>query len=352
MDRQEDNATSSIRLPGNVPAADMAGMLCQHLALDQQVLLRLLGRSVSGELSDSEFVTLLRSFSLELPRRKRQEIEAIANDIDTGVSYIDALGKINSRKFRKSGNFLLMEQALKAVRQQKALPEFFRAVSEYQPARRPLALLYQDTMRKKLIRLAFKSFMIFMLVVFISCFITPELQKIYQEFGIELPYSMMSFVRFSDSMAKWWFVIPFLFFLYLLIFHRLFQPSTWFELLRQLFAKFSSWNWLQRPLSKRQRRKLLFAFSNMQANASGKVRPKLKRKEKAALKIARSEKVKSWLIGRSVREENHRTTLWKNRFVDGFIAVWNLLLACIVAMVAVGIVSSLTTIIEGFTGGY
>jgi len=96
----------------------------------------------------------------------------------------------------------------------------------------------------------------------------------------------------------------------------------------------------------------LFAFSNMQTDANGKVRPKLKRREKAALKVAHSQNVKSWLIGRSVREENQRNTLRKNRFGDGFIIVWNLVLACIVATVAFGIISSLITIIEAFSGGY
>jgi len=350
LDQKEDNPTNAIRLPGNVPAADLAEMLCHHLSLDQQVLLRLVGRSVSGELSDGQLVALLRSFSLELPRRKREVIQAIASEIDSGGSFTNALSKVNSRKFRKSGNFVLMEKAIEAAEAQTSLPEFFSAVSEYQPSRRPLALRYQDTMRKKLIRLAFKSFVILQLVVFILLFIVPEFQKMYAEFGIELPDSMMFFMIISDRIAHWWFVFPFLFLVYLIIFRRPFHPHTWLDLKRRVFAKFSSWDWLQRPLSKRQRRKLLFAFSNMQSDENRKVRPKLKRREKAALKVAHSEDVKLWLMGRSVREENQRNTLRQNRFGDGFIVVWNLVLACIVATVAFGIMSSLITIIEAFSG--
>ena len=352
MNQQEYNSISNTRPAGQVSPQDLAETLCHHLALDQQVLLRLFGRSVSGELNDVEFVALLRSFSLELPRRRRAVVDTIAKAIESGQSFLSALRSYNSRKMKiiRPVNFRMMEAALQSAKEQDALPAFLKAVSEYRPSGRPLALLYRDTMRKKLMRLAIKTFVILNLVVFILLFIVPELQKTYQEFGIELPNVMWRFMAFSDFVARYWFVLPLLFFILIFTFYRPLHPRTWIYFARRANAKFSPWGWMQRPLSKRQQRKLSFALSWTQENAALKVPPKLTGKEKAALKAAHSENVKSWLLSRSVQEDGQRTAIWKNRIGDAFITVWNLFLAVIVATVAFSIISCLTTIIEGFCG--
>ncbi len=347
MNQQENNFGRDRRPVSAIATEDLAETLCHHLGLDQQVVLRLFGRTVSSELNDEQFVALLRSFSLELPRRKRAVVEALARSVASGESFMNALGALNVPMRGKAINLRMMEKALMNAQDQNALPTFLNAVSTYQPSRRPLALRYHDTMRKRLVRLVIKTLFILQLVTFLMLFIVPELMKIFQEFGIELPYSFRFVVMAADVSAKYWFLFAIVL---ILVFRSYLFPRAWIHLLRQMNAKFNPWSWLHRPLSKGQQQELSILLTGTPTNADWSSLPSLNRKEKQAFETAHSDNAKSWLLSRRLRESDRRTVAWKNRLGDFFISVWNVVLACIVAAFAISIVSCLTSIIEGVCG--
>ena len=348
MNQKSNNLFDRGSDSSDIPIRDIAETLCHHLALDQQVLLRLFGRRVNGELNDDQFVALLRSFSLELPWRKRATVEALARGIESGESFIGAVASLNSPMLGRNAHLRMMEKALVNAQDQNSLPAFLHAVSTYQPSRRPLALLYHDTVRKKMIRLVAKTAVILQLVLFLMLFIVPEFMKIFDEFGIELPYSFLFVVKLFDLTAKYWFL---LLFLLILIFRRFLFPRAWFHLLRQMIMKFNPWSWQHRLLSKSQQQELSVALSSTLANSDFAALRSLSRKERQALEMAHSENAKSWLVSRRVREDGQRRAVWKNCLRESFIGVWNVALACIVAAVAISIVSCLITIIQGVSDG-
>ncbi len=347
MDQQENNSISHQRTLSAIEAQDLAETLCHHLALDQQVVLRLFGRNISGELNDEQFVALLRNFSLELPRRKHVAVEALASGVAAGESFTNALAALNTPMRRKDINLRMMEKALANAQDKNALPAFLNAVSAYRPSRRPLALRYHDTMRKKMIRLVIKTLFILQLVVFLMLFIVPELMQIFQEFGVELPYLFRLVLTIADVTVRYWFLFALLL---MLVFRSYLYPRTWLQLLRQVIAKFSPWSWLHRPLSQKQQQELSVVLTGTPTNAQVASLPSLNRNEKRALETAHSDNAKSWLLSRRVRENDRRTAVWKNRLSEFLISVWNVVLACVVAAFAISIVSCLTAIIEGVCG--
>ena len=350
MNQAENILINDSDARSRVSAEYLADTLCHHLTLDQQVLLRLFGKSSTGEFSDAEFVSLLRSFSLELPRRKRVVVTAIADDVEAGKSFVDAISSFNERKFLKSAKFQMIEQALQTAKEQDVLPGFLKAVYEYRPSRLSFALRYQDTMRKKLARLAIKTFCILQVTVFILLFILPEFQAMFTEYGIELPWVMQMFMRFSNHVAQYYVLFMLLAVLGFLYF--VFNIRT---LSSHVVAKFSPWSWIYRPLTKRLQRKVSFALSGghtvlkqMDLNPSKK--PTFSKSESVALEVAHSAEAKSWLLDRIVKKGHIHHAVWKNRFGDTFILFWNLLLACVVATIAFSIIACLTTIIRGLSG--
>jgi len=202
LNQKEHISISDSPSPASVPAKVLADVLCHHLALDQQVLLRLFARYDSGELNNAKFAALLKSFSLELPRRKRVVVEAIATNIESGKSFMESLDSLKSAKHGAPANFHLMKQALESSQEQDLLPEFLQSVSDYSVSRRPLVVRYHDTLRKKLTRLAVKSFIILQLITFLCLFIVPEFLKMFAEFGVELPAAMLLFMVFADRVVK------------------------------------------------------------------------------------------------------------------------------------------------------
>ena len=194
-----------------------------------------------------------------------------------------------------------------------------------------------------MVRLVAKTFVILQLVLFLMLFIVPELMAILEEFGVEQPYSFRMVVKVFDLSAKYWFLFAALL---MLIFRNFLHPRTWLYLLRRMIAKFSPWSWRHRPLSKRQHQELSIMLTGTPANADSTALPSLSTQEKQALETACSENVKSWLISRRMREDDQRTAVWKNCFGDSLIAVWQVVLACIVAAFAISIVSCLIAIIE------
>jgi hypothetical protein len=56
-----------------------------------------------------------------------------------------------------------------------------------------------------------KLFFVFSIITFVMLFIVPQFRDMYEEFGIELPDSMKSFVVFSNLITNFWFVFAFIF---------------------------------------------------------------------------------------------------------------------------------------------
>ena len=353
MNQSEDKLISeSPALPPRIRVREkaLAESLCHHLALDQQVLLRLFGRSVSGEVADDQLVELLRSFSLELPQRKQIVVNGIARRMELGESFLDALGSYNSRLRGRATNFQMMEQALRTAHEQDSLPAFLREVSQYRPSQRPLALQHQDSLRKKLTRLAIKTFVIFQISVLLILYLIPEFLIMSREFGMELPWAMQLLIQVSEVFAQFGlFLIPIA---CLIAIYFLFKFSS---SITSFFAKFSPWNWLKPPLSKHRRRQLLFAISDGQttvgqADGIKEKQLKFRRNETAALKIVHSADAKSWLLNCIAQQDDQRGLVWKNRLGDAFILFWNLFLACVVAIIAFGTISFLIAIVRGLSG--
>ena len=336
MDQEADNALiedDSVHQPG-IEAA--VRDLCDRLSLDQLVLMRLYGRSLAGDLSRSGFVALLENFALELPRRKQKEMLAIASELASNAEFEDALKK------GSHSNFGLLQDVLRSAKQQNALPQLMQTILGHQPSRRPLALLYRDTLRKQLQRLGAKTFAIFWFTGMIMLFIVPELQKIYQEFGIDLPTSMSSFMWLADWFAKTlliWVILATCLFLYV----------VWKQglAIRRNLRAINPWHWLQQPLTKRQRRKLRFASDGCDsATPISAKRSEFTKREVAALETASSPQTRNWLIGYSLKQDDQRNARRRSWFGDGFVLVWNLMLACLVGWIAISILSSLITIVE------
>jgi hypothetical protein len=314
----------------------LARDLCDRLSLDQLVLLRMFGRSLAGDLKRSEFVALLDNYALELPKSRRIVVQTIAGDVSQGKDFVESLDR------GKHENFKLIKQALLSAKQQTALPEFMRAVAAHQPSRRPLALLYQDTLRKQLKRLGVKTFVIFWFMATIFLNVVPEFQKMFAEFGVELPTSMLLLMVTADRFIKLSFILVILaacVFVYCLYKFKF--------IVRGFLRKLNPWSWLQPPNSQQQRRQLSFAWNAV----DWKVPPKGKKsgftkKEIAAFDAANSSEARSWLIRRTLRRSQHQTHRWRRRAGNAFILIWNLVLACLVGWIAIGVMSSLIAIVE------
>ena len=335
-----DPPPSAVALTSNLLPEDCAEALCRLLPLDYRVVLRLYGRSISGSWTDQNFITVLNSFAWELPRRKRLVIEAIVEAMKSGRSFIDSISDVSRElSFNQASMLGVMAQTLNAAKAQSTLPAMMDAVNAYRASSPPLAALHRDTTGKKLTRLSIKTILIFQLVVFIFLFLIPEFQKMFEEFGVELPWVMRVSVAAVDGAVKLWFVCAILLLgIGLLL---LFQFKYLFA---RFVARFSPWNWLRRPLSKRRQRKIFLVLAgDLSKNA-------FEKRELMALDIADSQQAKSWLLKRIAGQNNHSQMVWTRYLVDAFVVLWNLLLAVVVGAIAISVVSCLVEIMRSLSG--
>ena len=320
----------------NVSAAELADSLCANLSLDQLELLRIFSRCSLSGASHVYFCEIAYSFAQELPRRRREDVHTIADGVGQGTPFVETL------KETSHANYRLIEEALKAATQYDCLKPFLTAVLDYEPIKRPLALVHQDSLRKKLIRLTFKTLIIVHLVTAIMLFIVPELSEISEEYGVEQTAIFESFVSLTVFMVHFWFV-PALLFICVAIFVLL-KTS---HLFARLTRKFSPWRWLDRTLLPDQRRRLVFAWLGGSHEDTGSTAaPAVKDAEAKALKTATSPATRSWIVRHALKQDVDKKLRWRNRFGDAFVLGWNLLLAIFVATAAASVVSTLISYLE------
>lgn len=348
MDTNQDVEKSERQASGDVfgLGAQIAENLCRHLSLDTLVLLRIYSRTRTQDLSIRKFITLTQNFSIELPRLRRAAVDAVIEDITIGHSFLDSIRRVDRADFK------LLAQALTNAQSQKVTLDFLHAVQNYQPQQRPLALLYQDRLSRKLTRLAVKTLFIFNVLVFIILFLLPEFTAMYEEFGIELPPAMQLLATIAEFLYGRWFLI--------LIF--VLGISIWLRknsehLISTFTKKFNSWRWLQRPLTKTRRLKLstdwVQALHLRHRQSDGKTAlaaANVSKTEASTMKTAGTELTRFWLINRIVANSDDAATRWQRKIVYGFILIWNLLLAALVGLVAVAVVSVLTHIVKALAG--
>lgn len=344
MGNKQDFAPPKPLVPGDPTGlgSQIADNLCRYISLDALVLLRIYARTRLQQLPMKNFVTLAKNFGLELPHHRRLAVDSVVEDVVVGRSFLDAIRRV------QRPDFDLVAEAISDAQSQKVTSFFYRAILDHQPPEKSMGLMYEDRSRKKLTRLLIKTFVIFNVLFFIMLFLVPELQKISQEYGIELPPAMQGLAAIDQFfLGLWLFTVPIV--LGLMVWGV--RNSDY--LINRVTRKFSSWRWLQRPLTKNQRRKLsvgwVQALSSHRRQDNGKIElaaAKVSRQEAAAMQTADSELTRFWLINRIVEKLNSKSDLRKQRIVETFVLFWNLILMALVCLAAVAVVSFLTNIIE------
>ncbi len=175
-----------------------ASELFRISAPHQRALLRILAVS---DLHGIDPKPLISGFADELPESYGELARRLVEELSDGVELVDALEDIPR---------LLPDScvlALRLARQDGTLPGLNSALMHRYPGDQDDANPDESPVTV-VARLMIRIFFITLILGFIMLKIMPEFQKMFEEFGVELPAVMKLLMRFCEMTANLWFLMP------------------------------------------------------------------------------------------------------------------------------------------------
>lgn len=148
---------------------------------------------------------LLEGLSEETPLVFRQRTKTIAEKITAGTDIVEAI--VQSELLPNTTNM-----ALRLAKESGTLDEFYVSVLSRSQDREEEQQI-SDNPFFRLFRLFLLTFVVMSILVFIAIKIIPEFKAMLEEFGIEEPGMLQTFISVSDTFVRFWFVIPAIFLL-------------------------------------------------------------------------------------------------------------------------------------------
>ncbi len=268
----------------------------------------------------------------------------------------------------------LTHKALRIAVEKRQLSQFFNCWQKQSLV--PTELIpHERTFTSKLIRLGITGMVIFNVFMFVMLFIIPELQKMFEEFGIEMTPASRSMMYFGYMTAKLWFIPALVMLVLTVLFFRSAGFSEWASRWSPRLWTATNWMpedqkrlttaWRLRPSGTRlvagsegpaAAVKTSAATSATAATSDSWERPNsyenvLSKSELAALSSTNDEELKDWLFEKMIHAKRERRNRRSSGWATIFLGAGHCFLGGIVILVALSVFGSLLAIIEGLTGG-
>ncbi len=207
--------------------AETARELLRSSTPHQRALLRIIATCHCYQLDPHPMLLGLAS---EVPgRRNALQLNQLSESLLAGVELVDALKELPGLLTPSS------QMAIQLASDDGDLTELYSALLDRYPEDEEISGgLNEEGTATKIVRLAARASFIFGILGFIMLKIVPEFQKMFEEFGIELPNTMRLLMTVADRSLLLGPVIPFLFLIAVPFFIPAFRryinrwnPVTW-----------------------------------------------------------------------------------------------------------------------------
>ncbi len=335
---QQDESVAKERLVADQSARELAPLL----SVNERALVSILATS---ELYDLDAKKLIKSYADELGSSSAKELAA---QLRPGIHPLDAASQIRGLMPKPC------EVALNSSRASGSLKAFCRSWLAQSVDDRSSWVRHEHTNAAILGRLGIRTLVCTWILSFIIWFIIPEHQMMFEEFGIEMSQTMVTFMMVCDRIAK---LLPiFLFFvfcifLYVLIFQR--------SIMKNYIRRWLPGQWRQKSLPKTiLHRKLLawdllaFRGNNQLVNEptdwDGMVRSRtISTSEANVMKGVTSRETQAWLLRNMADRRHQQRTGRFSLGVNVFSVLFQLALAAIIVLATFSMFSMIIQLMEG-----
>lgn len=353
--------------------SEIAEELSETTSIHQQAILRMLAVASEHNLNAAN---LLQDLGTEMKSATARQIPFVVDDLSSGLPAVESLARTPG---------IVPESAVIALE-----------IARSQGLQKPLnqALLNTTNRRKseitgtedlaaidRVTNLLFKYFFLFNIFAFMMLFILPQFKMMFEEFGIELPFSMQLLVEINNYATNFWFLFPLVLLavgIYVVIKHP--------RVFTSYFTRWIPGRWGQPVLTKRVRKELSLAWvvqtsddlpetAKQFINDNGVGTEELERlaaaektdvgtgvlkaltdmrvlpkRASAVASMASSPESAAWIL-RKMSKQSHSTR--RQRGLNGLrVLMWigNFIAMALAGLAAIAIFQSLLTIIQGLTG--
>ena len=334
---------------------DTIGEMVEITAPHQRALLSILAVAERYQIDP---VPLLKALAVELRGFDRLSVTELADKIGSGACVVDALdGTPNVLP-------VYCVLALRLARDDGNLSKLYSAWLERQPEDEVDAFSRDEQPVSMIMRTAAYTFAVCVMLVFLCTRIVPEFQKMYEEFGIDLPAVMTQFIKICDVTAKFWFVPIFIFVgLFVVAFPifrnylRQFRPAKWRQRVpsqevnqkrslalitrtqvstKSILETITSYESLDRlfPQLRKTDRKLGQEMGQWEQLATSGV---ITSGEAESLALASHGETQAWLLSRTASDNQTRQSTRKSILIRCTLALIHIGLVYIVALACVAV---------------
>ena len=283
--------------------------------------------------------TLLKSLGRDMPLRKDREINAVVERLADATDDSKVISLLEHES-------LLSPSAVNALRiaiEKNQTHDFLRAWLA-RPTSRVVKEDHSQTHVSKLMRFLLTSGVVLTLFSFICLFVFPEHQKMYNEFVIELPWTMSATLKLADFMVYFWFLFPLLFFIVAIPFLRWGQFGGY-------WSRWSPASWMRKVVGSRAQKMQTAIWSRRHGVAQSSQSKAVTKSQTAVLNSVSDSTLQSWLLENMLDNgqfRNERTTTLLATILFG---VGHIAIGVLIIMTALGVFQGLLAIINGLNGG-
>ena len=366
------NAPSKLSVEQQLLVSAVADEITETTSIHQQAIVRML--AVASE-HDLNAANLLQDLGVELKSAAARRLPFVVEDLQAGMSAEEALA-------RTPGVVPQSTAIALAVAQSKGLQKPLNYALLNTTGKRELEDVGVDDFEAmdQVIKLAQKYIFVVSIFTFMMLFIIPQFKQMFEEFGVELPFSMQLLIEISNKLVQFWFLLPLIMIvigIYFIIKHpRFFTtyitrwiPSRWNQpVLTKQVEKELSLAWVVQTNNDLPKPAMQFLSGNgiateelgrvaatEKSNASSEVLQALTTKRvmtqraSTVVSTASSSESTAWILRAMSKEDQTnrrrrglaslRIVVWIGEFFVMFISAW----------AAYAIFQSLILIIEGLT---
>ncbi|MCM2371534.1 type II secretion system F family protein [Aporhodopirellula aestuarii] len=333
----------------------------QVTAPHERALVRVLAISLRRRLNTAMMVDRLAH---EFTRGPGRALRQVARLLAEGTPIVDSLEQ-TPRALDPTAVLLLRLAA-----ETGTLPETLQSLVTTNGPSDPVKDLHKTSVENQLYQVAIGFMMAWLMITFLLTFIIPTFKKMFEEFGVELPATMLLLIAIGDYWLLMLLLSLIFFMLLLTVGPFAFGKSMWpFGLGRRipragsdLLALFAIIIQSGRPLASgidtlsrihpvgRLRKRLVVASTSIdqgedawQALATEKI---IGPKTLAALQLAEDKTAQAWLLRRAARLRKSWTDLWTASIIRFFSMALLLMLAAIVMLAAVAVFMSVYGLVD------
>ena len=239
--------SSKLTVEQQVLVSAVADELSETTTIHQQVVLRMLAIATEHDLNAAN---LLEDLGVEMRSVMARELPSVVSGLNLGLPVVESLAR--SPRVAPESAVMALEVArsrgLEKPLNEALLNRTNRRESESSGSESYAAI-------EQVNKLLLKYIFVIAVFSFLALFIIPQFTDMYEEFGIELPLSMSSFIEFMRFFGNYGFLFPFI--LLAILPYLIWRYPRFFT---SLYTRWIPSRWQQPVLSKRAKQEFSTAW--------------------------------------------------------------------------------------------